>query len=205
MPTPVGHAVAGLATAWFFDTRAPGPSRRLSTLTAACVTAAVFPDVDILIHSHRTYTHSVGAVLVAGIVAMVASRARRRSSNERREARDRIGALALGAIVAAAYATHILLDWLAKDSAPPFGLMALWPFSSRFYLSHADIFLEVSRRYWKPAEFIFGNLKAVVWELVLLGPLAALAGAIRPGPSGSIQRGVPVAVDENPEDTTQPA
>ena len=77
--------------------------------------------------------------------------------------------------MAAAYGTHILLDWLGKDTAPPFGLPALWPFSSRYYISGADLFMEISRRYWKPDEFIVGNLKAVGWEMLVLGPIAALA------------------------------
>ena len=82
-----------------------------------------------------------------------------------------------GLTIAAAYATHILLDWLGKDTAPPFGLQALWPFSSRYYISGADLFMEISRRYWKPDEFLVGNLKAGAWELLLLGPIAALAWA----------------------------
>jgi len=57
--------------------------------------------------------------------------------------------------------------------------MALWPFSSRFYLSGANIFLEVSRRYWKPDEFIVGNFKAVGWEIVVLAPIVALAYWVR--------------------------
>ena len=68
-----------------------------------------------------------------------------------------------------------MLDWLGKDTAPPFGLPALWPFSSRYYISGADLFMEISRRYWKPDEFIIGNLKAGGWELLVLGPIAALA------------------------------
>ena len=158
MPTPVGHALAGLATAWFSRRR---PSR---LLLAACVGAAVAPDLDILIHHHRTYTHSVGAVIVVGVVAW--GIARKKSPQ---------AAAALAVTVAAAYGTHILLDWLGKDTAPPFGLEALWPFSSRYYVSGADLFMEISRRYWKPGEFIVGNLRAVGWEILVLGPIVALA------------------------------
>jgi LexA-binding, inner membrane-associated putative hydrolase len=175
MPTPVGHALAGLATAWFSDA---ARRRTDDALTAACVFAAVVPDIDIMFRSHRTYTHSVGAALIAGIVATALARRRRRWPRLGGGSSPDSGGLVVGVVVAVAYATHVLLDWLARDSAPPFGLMALWPFSTRFYLSHVDMFLEVSRRYWKPSEFILGNLKAMGWEVVVLGPIVLLAWAL---------------------------
>ena len=78
-------------------------------------------------------------------------------------------------MIAVAYASHVVLDVLAQDTAEPLGVMALWPCSSRFYASGADVFMEVSRRYWKFDEFIVGNFKAVGWELLVLGPIAAIA------------------------------
>ena len=166
MPTPVGHALAGLTTAWLCHSRrvAEGP-------LIACVVAAVAPDVDILFHSHRMYAHSIGAVLIVGLVAWLVVR--------------NWGA---AFTIAAAYGTHVLLDWLARDSAPPLGLMALWPFSTRFYLSGADLFLEVSRRYWKPDEFIWGNLKSVAWEVLLLAPVATLAWTLQRRRSSIVHR-----------------
>jgi membrane-bound metal-dependent hydrolase YbcI (DUF457 family) len=168
MPTPVGHALGGLAVAWFAratdksgfrDTRG-----QFTPLAVVCLIAAVAADVDILFGSHRTYTHSLGAVVAVGLVAWLIAR------------RVHRGAPVRAAItVAAAYGTHILLDLLGKDTAPPFGLQALWPLSSRFYISGADLFMEISRRYWKPDEFIVGNLKAGAWELLVVGPVAALA------------------------------
>ena len=168
MPTPVGHAIGGLATACFSDAFNKKTSRLMPTptfrvLAAACTAAAVAPDLDILFHSHRTYAHSIGAAFLAGVAAWLL--VRRRGSRP----------VWFAVTIAAAYGSHLLLDWLAKDSAPPFGLMALWPLSSRFYLSGADLFMEVSRRYWKPAEFIVGNLEAVGWEVLVLAPVAAVA------------------------------
>ena len=174
MPTPVGHAIAGLATGWFSDAlvrrRHTTSGRAAARLTTACVAAAVAPDLDILLRSHRTYTHSIGTAFIAGAIAWLV--ARRKSST--------LGSPAVaGLTVAVAYSTHVLLDWLAKDTAPPFGLMALWPFSSRFYLSGANLFFEVSRRYWKPDEFIVGNFKAVGWEVITLAPIAVIAWWMR--------------------------
>ena len=158
MPTPLGHALGGLTVAWL------SPERRARWLPVACVAAAMAADLDILIHDHRSYTHSLGAVVVVGAIAW--GIARRKS---------RPAAAGLGVTIAAAYGTHLVLDWLGKDTAPPFGLPALWPFSSRYYISGADLFMEISRRYWKPDEFIIGNLKAGGWELLVLGPIALLA------------------------------
>ncbi|MEP6592993.1 MAG: hypothetical protein ABJC51_04840, partial [Acidobacteriota bacterium] len=50
--------------------------------------------------------------------------------------------------------------------------MALWPFSRGYYASHLDLFLAVSRRYWRP-EFLALNLHAIAREVVFLAPLAA--------------------------------
>jgi membrane-bound metal-dependent hydrolase YbcI (DUF457 family) len=64
MPSPVGHALAGVATVWTLTPRAP---RRLVLVAAAL---AVLPDAD-LVHagSHRFFTHSLGAVIVVTIIA----------------------------------------------------------------------------------------------------------------------------------------
>jgi membrane-bound metal-dependent hydrolase YbcI (DUF457 family) len=64
MPSPVGHALAGVATVWTLTPRAP---RRLVLVAAAL---AVLPDGD-LVHagSHRFFTHSLGAVIVVTIIA----------------------------------------------------------------------------------------------------------------------------------------
>ena len=169
MPTPVGHALAGLATGWFADATAKEDTRRrpFGWLTIACVAAAVGPDVDILFRSHRTYGHSIGAACVAGVIAGLI--ARRRGHRP----------FAIGVTIAVAYGTHLLLDWLGKDTALPYGLMGLWPFSSRFYISGVNLFPEVSRRYWKPEEFIVGNFKTVGWESLVLAPVVALAWWMR--------------------------
>ena len=55
----------------------------------------------------------------------------------------------------------------------------MWPWSSEYYTSGADLFLEISRRYWLPDEVIWGNLRSIGWELVLLLPLLALAWMLR--------------------------
>ena len=158
MPTPLGHAVGGLAAAFLTNAAARRPGLS-GGVALACVAAAVAPDLDILAGSHRTYTHSVGGVVATGLVAWLVLRSRVRAP------------LSAAAAIAAAHASHLSLDWLGKDTSRPPGLMILWPFSDRFYMSGVDLFGEVSRRYWLLDEFILGNLKAVAWEMVVLVPV----------------------------------
>jgi inner membrane protein len=180
MPTPVGHALAGLATAWVADALAPLPRRPTAEagvkrtfaalgggLALACVVLAASPDLDILTGTHRAASHSLGAALVVGLGAALVAR------------RWQLPVLRTAVTCGAAYATHVLLDWLGMDSAPPYGIVALWPASSAYYTSGADLFLEISRRYWKADEFIVGNLESLAWELLILGPIAAAAWWLR--------------------------
>jgi inner membrane protein len=76
----------------------------------------------------------------------------------------------VAAAFAAAYASHTLLDWLSTDTSAPFGIMALWPFSSEYYISSLEIFLSVSRRYWLVDAWLL-NLRALIRELLILVPL----------------------------------
>jgi inner membrane protein len=156
MPSPVGHALAGVAAAWLVGGRlAGGRGREIAVFSAV----AAAPDLDLLFGTHSTYTHSVGAVLIvfAATIAIVGVRHWR---------------VALG--VAAAWSSHILLDWLGSDTSPPIGIMALWPFSRDYYQSSLFIFDAISRRYWLPHEFIVGNLRAVLKETVILIPMVWL-------------------------------
>jgi len=175
VPSPAGHFIAGVAIAWAaesFPPRRPGPQGSawpsapvhvVSPLVLACAALALAPDLDILLASHRTYTHSLGAVaLVAAFSAAVARG---------------LGApaVATGLACGAAVGSHVALDWLGRDQSMPAGLMALWPFSSAFYYSGIDLFADISRRYWNPGEFVFKNAVSIAREVSILGPVAGLA------------------------------
>jgi len=54
-----------------------------------------------------------------------------------------------------------------------------WPFTFNYDKSGLDLFGQISRRYWLPEEFIIGNVKAAMWECVLVGPLLLVAWALR--------------------------
>src|SRR5262245_48602249 len=72
MPSPIGHALAGLAVA-LVSGRPPAARFRealTNPFTLACIGLAVLPDADLLIPGfHRTATHSVTATLLVIIVA----------------------------------------------------------------------------------------------------------------------------------------
>jgi hypothetical protein len=157
MPTPLGHALAGIAIAWVVDRRA----RVWLPFTAAAV--ATLPDLDILVNAHRNISHSLGAAAMAGSLAALVA------------VWWKLPAARVTAVCFLGYASHVLLDWLGKDSASPAGLPALWPLTGAYLVSGLDLFDEVSRRYWRFDEFVIGNLWSVARELVILGPVAAFA------------------------------
>jgi hypothetical protein len=168
VPSPIGHAVAGIAAG--FAIRGSGLGTRGSGLWSAVAlfaAAGMAPALDLLVVAHSGPTHGVGAAVLVGCVALaVAPRFETRDSG--------LGTrLRFAVAVAAAYSTHILLDWLGTDTSTPIGIMALWPFSHAYYESSAHVFMAISRRYWLP-EFWTANLIAVGRELLILGPVVAM-------------------------------
>ncbi len=161
MPTPLGHALAGVAVAWAGDRVAPAarPSPASSTLPAVCALVAAAPDVDLFFGAHRTFSHSVAFAALVWIGAWLATRSRR------------LPAVRIATLCAAAYGSHLLLDWLGKDTSTPGGLMLWWPFTRVYSRSGVDLFAEVSRRYWDPQEFILGNLRSLALEVAILAPV----------------------------------
>jgi hypothetical protein len=79
----------------------------------------------------------------------------------------------------AAYASHILLDWLGQDTSAPSGIMALWPASQAYFESGLNVFLAISRRYHQGWPFVRANFVAVIRELAILGSLLAIIAATR--------------------------
>lgn len=199
MPSPVGHAIGGLIAGWFI-TGAPtltaaslDPTTRrgrreladLGRRIAPFALLGMAPDLDLLVGLHSRYTHSLGAATLVAIITAIAWRGRaatRTPASTRgrladdaappREAARDTSRLRVAIACGLAYASHVLLDWLGSDTSAPIGIMALWPWSSAFYQSHAEWFLASDRRYWLPG-FVSRNLYALMWELIILVPLLA--------------------------------
>src|SRR5262245_8607729 len=129
MPTPLGHALGGVIAGWAVRGRCCSPEslKRIDRLDRLdrydwlwLAGLGMFADIDLLFGTHGTCTHSIGAaaivaICVAAIGAMIPSLRPWRLVM--------ITALTAGI----AYGSHVLLDWLATDTSPPIGILALWP------------------------------------------------------------------------------
>jgi inner membrane protein len=198
MPSPVGHALAGIAVAWAADLAPGRRAWRLSdpaaslfgraggTLTLVCGALAAAPDLDLLFLSrHRAVTHSLGAVIVIFIIATAVtgwvtrlpSPALPGSGLERE--RSSLPVLRVGLMCAAAYGSHLFLDWLAVDTTFPYGLQALWPFSDAWYISGLDLFPGTERRHILSLAAFRTNLIAISREAAMLLPVLGLLWLVR--------------------------
>jgi membrane-bound metal-dependent hydrolase YbcI (DUF457 family) len=179
MPTPLGHALAGIGTGLLASGRTgppppggrgPGWLERPAGLALLFAALACAPDLDLLVGNHNGPTHSVGAAVIVGLAVFAWTRRPR---------------LALAA--AAAYGSHVLLDWLNRDTSPPLGVMALWPFTREHFIAPWPVLPPVSRRYWLPG-FWTHTLKVVLLELAVFGTFAAVVWW-RPPSRKALRRG----------------
>ena len=161
MPTPLGHALGGIAAGAFIARGGTAGDPTGGQWVRAVLLFAIIgmlPDIDLLLGGHRTATHSLMAVGVVGLVAWGVARRRPR----------------VWLASTAAYGTHPLLDWLGIDTVAPVGIMVLWPFDATFYQSSFHWFYPVCREYWLLECWI-----AVAWsscyELMIVGPFAVAA------------------------------
>ena len=70
MPSPVGHALAGVAAGWMVQGTPPFRARTIWIREAALFgSLAVLPDADLLVGAHSGPTHGVGAAILVGLVA----------------------------------------------------------------------------------------------------------------------------------------
>jgi membrane-bound metal-dependent hydrolase YbcI (DUF457 family) len=167
MASPIAHGLAGLTVHLLATGRGDGLRDRGR---AACVViAALAPDADLLLclvdgrNHHNNEVHSIGFAILAAVVAAATARL--------------LGwarPLALGLAAGAAWLSHLLLDYLNRDTNPPIGLMALWPLDSGHYNFPWPLFLDVGRTLtWAT---LWHNAVAVTWELVILLPLVLIVG-----------------------------
>lgn len=168
MPSPVGHALAGVAAG--FLVHRIGSTRASSRAAVGILSRTLLSDrriigfallgtladIDFLFGVHSAYTHSLGAILVVTAAGSLQARGK---------------GLLFTLALAAAYGSHVLLDWLGSDSVAPIGVMALWPISSDFFLSDRRWFMSVCREVWQ-VRCWWHNAAGVTREILFLGPLA---------------------------------
>jgi inner membrane protein len=131
------------------------------------------PDLDLLFGAHSGPTHSGGAAVLAGALLGIQAARRRVFS-------PAVGVVTAAAACAAAYGSHVLLDWLSRDTTAPIGIMALWPFRREYFESDLHLFMAISRRYYQGWTFVQQNGLAVLRELVILIPVIILVVILRP-------------------------
>jgi inner membrane protein len=176
MASPIGHVLAGYAVGRLGEGGEP-PAGRL--LLPACAFLAVAPDLDFLpgllvgqpVLHHQGASHSLLVAAVVGLAAALLL------------VRDRRLWLRAWALFAAAYASHLAIDWLGSDGRPPIGIPLLWPASDATWLSPVQVLpgihhtvtgLEGTHE-WLAMVFSPVNLRAIAAELILVGPLVLLA------------------------------
>ena len=164
MPSPVGHALAGVAIAWGADLL---DGRRSPPRTVAlCAGLAMLPDADLLLRgTHRIATHSLTAAALTFIVAAAVT--------------GKVTRWRMAALCAAAYASHLLLDWLGADFFPPRGIQLLWPWSHEWFISGLDLFRQTARRDFLTPAIIRQNAIAVAQEIAILAPVVGLVWLVR--------------------------
>ena len=204
MPSPVGHALAGVAAAWAADLlpgrrawRAIPPGAPFATkflaffsgaggaLTLAAAALGVAPDLDLFLAQHRAITHSACAVAAAFIVAgLVTGQVTRKVRSAKFKVQSKFEVqrekfsvervLRVAMICAAAYGSHLLLDWLAVDRRTPYGLQVLWPFSDGWYISGLDVFPQTERRNLLSLVTFRTNVRAILFETAVMLPVLGL-------------------------------
>lgn len=171
MPSPVGHAVFGLALHALTarDAREAGSLAR----AGAIVGAALAPDLDLLLrlvdgrNHHQAESHSIGCAAIAFLFAWGLARSRGAPR-----------AAGWGLAAALGWSSHVVLDFFGRDTHPPIGLMALWPLSSSHFKFPWPVFLDVGRTLdWRT---VWNNAIAVAWEVAVLVPFAGACWRWRP-------------------------
>jgi membrane-bound metal-dependent hydrolase YbcI (DUF457 family) len=171
MPSPIGHVLAGVAVALVADAASPSLWSRVRFTTGLIALAALaaLPDADLLYPTiHRAVTHSIGSVVLVTIMGAAVTgwvTGRR--------------ALGFGALCGAAWASHLLLDWLGVDPNPPFGIKALWPFSDGWFIASVHLFPGTERRQLFTAAALATNLYAAAIEIAVLAPVVLAAWVVR--------------------------
>jgi membrane-bound metal-dependent hydrolase YbcI (DUF457 family) len=162
MPSPVAHGLAGLSVHLL-------TARNRVDLTsmphaAVAVAAAVAADLDLLLrfidgrNHHQAESHSIGAALIVGVAVALAARV----AGSRR-------AVGLGIVAAAGWGSHLLLDYLGRDTHPPIGLPILWPVADGYFKFPWPLFLDIGRTLnWHT---VGHNALAVAWEMILMLPI----------------------------------
>lgn len=172
MPTPVGHTLIGVA----LGCGVLMPRGRLKAGFKALweqrayflviLLMANLPDIDYvpgvlmgqLNAFHHWYTHTLGWIAAVAVASWLLW-----------WKTDRVG-WSVFVVLFAALATHLIADIFSGDEKPPFGIMALWPFTDSFYISSMSIFWSLRKGTWNDV-FQWYNVHAALYEAAVTLPV----------------------------------
>ena len=180
MASPLGHMLAGIALGRAFD---DSSGRRTLALLVGCVALALAPDLDFLpgllqgqpALYHQGPSHSLVAGLALSLGAALLLR------------RDRRHLLRTWLLLFAAFGSHLAIDSLGRDHRPPIGMPLLWPFSDTTWRAPVTLLPGVNHavsgsegtREWLAMVFSWINVRAILAEFLLVGPLLILVEGLR--------------------------
>ena len=132
----LAHATAGYLA---YEALRPAGPHRLDLLAGAVLLANA-PDLDFVPGLlmgrpdafHRGVTHTLGAALLVTVTTWAIARWRHA---------ERPGWWA--GFAAAAYGSHLLVDWMTVDAVPPVGIRMLWPLSAAWLHAPFNLLGEV--------------------------------------------------------------
>lgn len=167
MASPVAHSLAGAIIHLATRRNQDGYHHELWWL----ILAANLADVDLIPSLlmgdpgmfHRTFSHSIPAALLFALVVYLVCWWR----GHRHPVR-------ITMLMFAAYVSQLVLDWLSFDPGPVAGIPLFLPFSQEHYMADPTVFLNTERDGLFSRAVIIHNMKAVLLELLILGPPAAL-------------------------------
>ncbi|MBN2371060.1 MAG: metal-dependent hydrolase [Vicinamibacteria bacterium] len=162
MPSPLCHGLIGLTI--HSVTARTDSDLRSPFRAGGLVLASVAPDFDLLGGlldgriRHQGASHSLGFALAVSIMVLFWA-----FYTKRKRPWFTAG------ITGLAWILHVTADYLAKDTCPPFGPQALWPWSLAHFAFPKPLFLSIGRRFdWST---VHQNALAVAWEAAVIGPL----------------------------------
>lgn len=185
MPLPIAHALLGGAVCVASDRDGVAAGYGRLALAAVLANGA---DLDYLPgmlvgephRFHRMAAHSLGwAVLVALLAAWLVRRGWVPAWPVRPGWPS--GAAGTALIVALLWASHVLLDSLNADYSEPIGVMMFWPLSS-VWVPVIPLFYNIDKISGPASPLVFArslvtshNLRAILFEVALMGPLLGAA------------------------------
>lgn len=171
MPSPIAHTLAAYTTLVSLEPSLVSNREKNSLALGSAFVFGSLADADFIVAHfttatylhHHYFSHSIPFVLAFTAFCWIALKLLRRPSPAK-----------WAGLFGAAYASHLLLDYLTEDGSFPYGIPLLWPMTSQHFVAPVTIFYSIHRGTWQ-AIFSPENLQALLMELAVMIPITLLA------------------------------